>query len=513
VSWRRWAATVAAALLLPAGARAQSTESLARGDTASVRVRDVGPGETGRFLRTALAVPHDVIVASDSAAYMARGAVYSRTVVVLGGDAYVASTVHGDVIVVDGDLFLRPGASIDGRAIAIGGGVYNSTLAVVGGGRLSYRDHTYQVVAAGGGTYALDYRGYSATPARSITFPFPAGFRLPGYDRVNGLSLAAGPLVTIDTGRLVVEPTVTYRSHLGVLDPAVRAVARRGRRDAAYLTVGRTTLTNDAWIRGDIVNSAISFATGTDVRNYYRADRAEGSLARRSEIATGEFELSAGALTERAWSVGRDSLDATQHAPFSIIGRTGAEQMLRPNPRVARGTISSAVLGATTRLSIDDLAATGSARAEVPFAAPGDARFVQLTLDAAVSFLTFTTHRFSVAAHGVATVGDVAPAQRFAYLGGGGTLPTYDVLSMGGDQLAFVESRYTIPIERLRVPIAGAPSVTLRHMIGGAGIDGLGTMRQNVGLRGSLSVVGVEYVIDPSGRTDSRLSVFVGFSR
>jgi hypothetical protein len=29
----------------------------------------------------------------------------------------------------------------------------------------------------------------------------------------------------------------------------------------------------------------------------------------------------------------------------------------------------------------------------------------------------------------------------------------------------------------------------------------------------SLSIVGVEYVIDPSGRTDGRLSAFVGFSR
>jgi hypothetical protein len=512
VSWRRCTATIAAALLIAPAARAQ-TAGAARLDTASVRVRDMGPGETGRFLRAALAVPHDVILASDSAAYLQRGAVYARTVVVLGGDAYVASSVRGDVIVVDGDLFLRPGASIDGRAIAIGGGVYNSTLAVVGGGRLSYRDHTYEVVAAGAGSYALDYREYTATPARAITLPFPAGFRLPGYDRVNGLSLAAGPVVTLDTGRLVVEPTVTYRSHLGAVDPAIRVVGRLGRRDAAYLTVGRATLTNDAWIRGDVVNSAIAFATGTDVRNYYRADRAEASVARRFEIPTGEFELSAGALTERAWSVGRDSLDPTQHAPFSIVGRGGVEQMLRPNPRVTRGTISSAVLGAATRLSVDDVATTGSARAEIPFAAPGDARFVQLTIDAAVSFLTFTTHRFSLAAHGLATVGDRPPAQRFAYLGGGGTLPTYDVLSMGGDQLAFVESRYTIPIERWRVPIAGAPSVTLRHLIGGAGVDGLGTLRQNVGLRASLSVVGVEYVIDPSGRTDARLSAFVGFSR
>jgi hypothetical protein len=179
VNGHRWLFAAAAAALLLAPAAPAQTPGGARRDSSSVRVRDGGPAETGRFLRAALAVPHDAIVASDSAVYMQRGAVYARTVVILGGDAYVASTVHGDVIVVDGDLFLRPGASIDGRAIAIGGGVYNSTLATVGGGRLSYRDHTYQVVAEAGGSYALDYREYTASPGRGITFPFPAGFRLP----------------------------------------------------------------------------------------------------------------------------------------------------------------------------------------------------------------------------------------------------------------------------------------------------------------------------------------------
>jgi hypothetical protein len=44
-------------------------------------------------------------------------------------------------------------------------------------------------------------------------------------------------------------------------------------------------------------------------------------------------------------------------------------------------------------------------------------------------------------------------------------------------------------------------------------VDALGTLRQNLALRASLSLVGVEYVIDPSGRTDPRFSAFIGFSR
>jgi len=434
-------------------------------------------------------------------------------VVVLGGDVTVASTVRGDVIVIGGDLFLRPGAMIDGRAIAIGGGVYNSMLAVVRGGQLSYRDHTYDAIRLADGSFALDYRTYDLAPQRIVTLPFPYGLRIPTYDRVNGLAVAFGPVITVDTGRFVLEPIVTYRSHLGAIDPSVQAVARRGRRDRATLALGRTTLTNDAWIRGDVVNSALAFLLGTDVRNYYRADRAELALSRRFETSSGETDVTLGALTERAWSVGRDSLSTSRNAPVSVFGRDDDEKMLRPNPRVTRGRITSALVGTGTRWQGEEMGASASARVELPLDAPGGRRFAQATIDAAVDFTAFTTHRFHANLHGVATAGDSAPPQRYSYLGGAGTLPTFDLLSAGGDQLLFVESRYTIPIERLRLPLAGPPSLTLRHMIGAAGVERLPTFRQNIALRVTLSLLGVEYTVDPSGETDSRFSIFVGFTR
>ena len=52
-----------------------------------------------------------------------------NTVISLGRTVVVEGTVHGDVIVVDADLYMHPGGTIDGRAIAIGGGVYESMLA------------------------------------------------------------------------------------------------------------------------------------------------------------------------------------------------------------------------------------------------------------------------------------------------------------------------------------------------------------------------------------------------
>ena len=66
-------------------------------------------------------------------------------------NATVASTVHGDVVVINGDLFLQPGAKIDGRAVAIGGGVYDSQQASVGGEKLSFRDVHFDTVRTSSG--------------------------------------------------------------------------------------------------------------------------------------------------------------------------------------------------------------------------------------------------------------------------------------------------------------------------------------------------------------------------
>src|SRR6185312_4599595 len=83
-------------------------------------------------------------------------------------------------------------------------------------------------------------------------------------------------------------------------------------------------------------------------------------------------------------------------------------------------------------------------------------RFTQTTFNADVRFPTFGPQHFALHAHGVLTAGDTAPPQRFAYLGGAGTLPTLDVLSLGGDHLLYLLGVYTIPITGLKVKYLGA---------------------------------------------------------
>lgn len=127
---RAVAHAIAAVALIASAAPAQDT---------TFSIRAPGPSDAERIVEQTLA--HRYIVRHEEFnTRFFRDSVFDTTVVVLGSDASVASTVHGDVVVINGDLFLQPGAKIDGNAVAIGGGVYDSQQAHVGGQKLSFRD-------------------------------------------------------------------------------------------------------------------------------------------------------------------------------------------------------------------------------------------------------------------------------------------------------------------------------------------------------------------------------------
>jgi len=465
--------------------------------------------EPAKVLRAAVAAPHDVILTDSSRRLVIpRGTALPRTTIVVGGDASVGAGVRGDIIVVGGDLFLMPGASIDGHAVAIGGGVYGSTLASVHAGTQSFRHGTFDATPTPSGV-RLAYRDLDGKDP-AFELPLLDGLRIPLYDRVDGASIPWGPVLR-PTARLDLEPMVTYRSHVGAWDPSVHALVRPG--DIWRLTIdaGRATFTNDRWIQSDLINSINSLAVGADNRNYYRADRVEVAVGRIDRRVTVEIESFAGLLTERAWSVG--SADTLGSRPWSFYGSDEPNYFRRPNPPIEPGRISSAFFGATARWQLGDVRANLSGRAEVPWQTPGDERFVQLTADGTIQFPTFGAQRFRADIHLVATPGDTAPPQRFAYLGGGGTLPVVrPPLSFGGDQLLYVDSRYDVPLVRLKVPFAGFPTVALRYRAGAAGAQSLPRFTQNVGGLVTVGVLKAEYAIDPASRKH-RLTVALSFAR
>ena len=492
---RRWvgvapvvaALSVGAIVAAPAGAQAPAPTRL--------EVRDAGPAGAGRLLREILAAPHVLLTPAVDRLALPRDSVIGQTVVVVGTDVTVASQVAGDVVVVGGDLFIHPGARITGRAIAFGGGVYDSRLASVEGEILAFRDETF-AIAREGGVLAASYQRLDVRPRATIAFPGLYGLRLPGYSRVDGAIVPIGVALLLPRVDVEADAMVTYRSDLGVVDPSLALRKALGRRTDLELIAERATYTNDAWARPDLVNAFATLVFGDDERNYYRATRVGGRVARRWEGIAGLVEPWVGLRTEDARSVAPDVAAAS--APWSLLGRDDTTRILRPNPPVLPGRITSALVGTRAEWNADDLTAGGGAWIEAPLTSVGDRRFVQLTLNATTEFGTLRDHRLQLATHAVLTAGDTAPPQRFAYLGGGSTIPTLDELVLGGDELLFVEGTYLVPLPRPVLPRVGPPTIGLRYIAGSAGVQRLPAFVQNVGLRLLLAPLTVDVLVDPA---------------
>ena len=131
----------------------------------AVEVRNAGTGPGPQILTRALAGPRTVIAPAASEYLVRRDSAFPQTLIVLGRTVVVEGTVHGDLIVVGGDLYMHPGGQIDGVAVAIGGGVYESMLAHVTGGVRAFRDFTYDIAPVGTG-YSLAYRSLCRSASR-----------------------------------------------------------------------------------------------------------------------------------------------------------------------------------------------------------------------------------------------------------------------------------------------------------------------------------------------------------
>jgi hypothetical protein len=108
-------------------------------------------------------------------------------------------------------------------------------------------------------TAAAPDTGYAEYHESPIALPLGVGLRIPTYDRVNGLALPWGPKLEVNDARVDVDALITYRSNLGKWDPSLEGSLRPGDDNELRFYVGRGTFTNDAWIRGDLTNSAAAF--------------------------------------------------------------------------------------------------------------------------------------------------------------------------------------------------------------------------------------------------------------
>jgi hypothetical protein len=380
---------------------------------------------------------------------------------------------------------------------------------------------TFAGVAGGQATPApatdTAYVEYHDSP---ITLPLPFGFRVPSYDRVDGLSLPWGPRLELGENKLRLDGTVTYRSHLGDFDPSINAQLHPSASQELTLYAARATLTNDDWLRGNVANSLASFGIGSDARNYFRADRIEAQY--KPSVRASAFAVTpmAGYRFENDWSTG--SLTPTGE-PWSFFGRTDTLKMRRPNPPIIRGHVSSALGG--LGISIDQASITGKigATVEHAFSAPvgaicptaywvprpsgclgrSNSSFTQTTIAADVTFPTFLDERFRARVHAILSSGGLLPPQRYGYLGGASSLATVELLRIGGDRLFFAQGDYMVPLHVITLPFLGSPYVDFQYAAGNAGIGAWPTLIQNVGVGVGISYFRAGYTIDPASHISS----------
>jgi len=359
--------------------------------------------------------------------------------------------------------------------------------------------------------------GYVEYRESPISLPQGIGVRVPLYNRVDGLVIPWGPMITLANDRIRIDPTITYRSHIGKFDPFAKIQIAPMAGTRLEIAGGRGTFTNDGWIRSDLVNTLTALAVGTDARNYFRADRGWATIAH--DFVASDFVItpSVGGQFENDWSTGVPFRHT--NAPWSLFTRTDSLKMRRTNPSVAEGHISSILGRVKTDYERDDVKGNVDVGVEHAFdgpstvflASPPDPHsavtssgdFTQVTVGTKASFLTFGEQSFAFRGHAVFTPGDIAPPQRFAYLGGAGTLATVDLLALGGDRLLYVEGEYSIPVPRVQLPFVGSPIVSLRYAAGSAGVREFPDFIQNLGVGAGVRFLKLEYHIDPNYKKTS----------
>jgi hypothetical protein len=468
-----------------------------------VVVQGRGDADNDVFLRQLVRSGEYQLISRDTlitAADTIRG-----TALVLRATIRLDGVVTGDLVIVDANVFLRPNARVLGTVRNIGGGFYPSELADLQGGVRNEPNAPYLVRRQEQGERLVIVG--TVRPA-TLVRPGFFGFAIPTYDRVDGLTLSYGSgvlLPRLERVEPVLGGRVDYRSQRGAITGGLELEIPRGA-TALRLGAERTTLTNEAWIREALDNSVAFLFTGRDLRDYYEADRAWVEVRRGLE--TGERTSSAfvRAQLEEARALGAGS-------PWTVTGTPRED-----NIQVDAGRISSVVAGGETEWSQRwhqvRITALVEAAGEVVRGEHGFGRYL-VSADWAMAGLASHTLRVIPHFQGPLPGTDSLPRQRWSFVGGSGTLYTYEVARFRGDRVAFVETRYIIPVDGVRLRILGTPDLELLHLAGMAWTaDDPRELEQNVGMRIRFPLVNFRAVTNPAAwREELEFSVGANLPR
>ncbi|MCZ0934529.1 MAG: hypothetical protein OXJ54_05035 [Gemmatimonadetes bacterium] len=404
---------------------------------------------------------------------LARGDTVPGAVLLLEGTARIAGRIEGDLYVVDGDLFLRSGASIAGDVLVLGGGFYDSDVAEVEGA-VTYRpSEPLRVRPARGGFEII-----------SEVEPEPAvvGFHLPTYDRVNGLSIPVDAVARASAvpGRPEFAGGVTWIPAREEVDFRLRNSWRLGERVRLGPFVSSAVVSNEEWIRPTWYNGLAHFVAGDDVRNHFRAKRI-GLEGEWTSPEPGAWEETS--RWRLAVAAGRDISEGLSARDVTVLFGENADAPSAPYPNpgidygdfwfgfagfewAVDGRQGRTALGLGIEVGIED-----EIGALVLDADGTESRYDFVLVEGRVSLRRVTAQGHAVEgfAIGRADVVGRLPKQRYSAIGGIGTLPTMPLRGLRGARLLYAETAYAIPL--LGDVALGGLDVFARGSVGGVGSE------------------------------------------
>jgi len=433
---------------------------------------------------------------------IAAGDTVRGTLFVVGAEAAVEGLVTGDMMIVDGRVFLRPGAVVRGHVYNAGGGFYPSELAHVDGDVVDRPRAPYTV------RHEADRTVIRATRRDSdLNLDGVFGFHVPRYNRVDGLAVDWGAryrFLRIGRTEASVHGQVGYRTDRGALAGGGSLLLERGlwELEGGWL---RETASNDRWIRGDLRNSLDFLWDSDDLRNYWQSSTGFAELRR----GFGDVDEPWLTLRLRAQQEQAESLETG--SPWTLLD----DDSLRINPAVDDGTVRSIIPG----LELERVGRVTAAEAmvEVEFGetdldgavatglAPRDGSFTRLRVGAEWAMKALANHTLEIEAQTMLPLSgdEPLPRQRWGMLGGSSTIRTLENGELWGDHMAYVETEYIIPLPWRPLPRFGRPELQLLHNAGSAWVgEDDADFVQNVGARLQYFAVYVRYLIDPATDED-----------
>ena len=443
----------------------------------------------------------------DETRTIAAGETVASDVLVLGGELYLEGTVQGDVLGVDADIYLRPGAVVEGDLRNVGGAVYRSELAEVRQRYLSLPNLPYEVRRSGDRVLIV-----SREERRALTLDGPAGLGNTEYNRVDGFHPRFGFTYTARPFLAGFAPgargRVGYRTELGEVTGGGSLFLER---EGFGIEGGwmRDTRSQDRWIRSDIRNSADFLLDGDDMRNYYDSDVAFGEARYRFGNEAAERYVTVGVRYEQ-----EEASSMRQHNPWNIFG----DDTLRTNPPVNDGTISSFIPfvrgeWVTRSTATDALVSVEQGSYELDEgcvipegceeAPAAEGEFTRLRINSEFAMQAIANHTLEIELQFMMPLAgdEPLPRQRWGMLGGSGTIRTVDDAAFYGDHLAYSETEYEIPLGFIRLPRNVVPTFELLHMAGLAWTgdrDEDEDIVQNVGARLNVWALYARFLIDPA---------------